>query len=147
MFSVCKALARNRKSSNPRQFFRPTWRVGLKADDDHGGLLEACQSTPLLYASNRAPKLQQRERGDSRGLRLLEEHDEIRVQWREQIERGWLQAQRGETVDGPTAMAWIKERIKTKPERASESGLPASHRALRAMSIGSPRTRYRLPVS
>ena len=26
------------------------------------------------------------------GLRLLKEHDEIRMKWREQIERGWLQA-------------------------------------------------------
>ncbi len=34
------------------------------------------------------------------GLRLLKEHDEIRLKWREQIERGWLQAQRGELVDG-----------------------------------------------
>ena len=24
------------------------------------------------------------------GLRLLKEHDEVRVKWREQIERGWL---------------------------------------------------------
>ena len=30
------------------------------------------------------------------GLRLLKEHDEIRVKWREQIERGWLQAQAGQ---------------------------------------------------
>jgi len=99
-FRLCKRLARHRKSSNPRQFFRPTWRLGLKADDDHGGLLEACQSTPLLYVKNRAPKLQQRERGDSQGLRLPEKHDEIRGQWRELIERGWQQAQRGETVAG-----------------------------------------------
>jgi antitoxin ParD1/3/4 len=32
-------------------------------------------------------------------LRLLKEHDEIRLKWREQIERGWLQAQAGELVD------------------------------------------------
>jgi antitoxin ParD1/3/4 len=37
-------------------------------------------------------------------LRLLKEHDEIRVKWREQIERGWLQAQRGELVDGTLAV-------------------------------------------
>jgi antitoxin ParD1/3/4 len=27
------------------------------------------------------------------GLRLLKEHDDIRMKWREQIERGWLQGQ------------------------------------------------------
>ncbi len=53
------------------------------------------------------------------GLRLLKEHDEIRVKRREQIERGWLQAARGELVDGPTAMAAIRERVKTRArERA-----------------------------
>jgi antitoxin ParD1/3/4 len=51
------------------------------------------------------------------GLRLLKEHDEIRVKWREQIERGWLEAQRGEVVDGAKAMAAIKERIKTKSRK------------------------------
>ena len=51
------------------------------------------------------------------GLRLLKDHDEIRVKWREQIERGWLQAQRGEVVDGPTAMAAIRERVKTKAKK------------------------------
>ena len=51
------------------------------------------------------------------GLRLLKEHDEIRVKWREQIERGWLQAQRGEVVDGPTAMAELRERVKTKARK------------------------------
>jgi len=51
------------------------------------------------------------------GLRLLKEHDEIRVKWREQIERGWLQAERGEVVDGPTAMAAIRERVKTKSRK------------------------------
>ena len=51
------------------------------------------------------------------GLRLLKEHDEIRVKWREQIERGWLQAQRGEVVDGAQAMAEIRERVKTKARK------------------------------
>ena len=51
------------------------------------------------------------------GLRLLKEHDEFRVKWREQIERGWLQAERGEAVDGPTAMAEIRERVKTKARK------------------------------
>jgi hypothetical protein len=31
---------------------------------------------------------------------LLKEHDEVRMKWREQIERGWLQAQAGQVVDG-----------------------------------------------
>ena len=34
------------------------------------------------------------------GLRLLKEHDELRTKWREQIERGWLQARAGQVVDG-----------------------------------------------
>jgi antitoxin ParD1/3/4 len=51
------------------------------------------------------------------GLRLLKEHDDIRVKWREQIERGWLQAQRGEVVDGPKAMAEIRRRIKSKARK------------------------------
>jgi len=45
-------------------------------------------------------------------LRLLKEHDEIRVKWREQIERGWLQAQRGELVDGDEAFRRIDQRSK-----------------------------------
>lgn len=45
-------------------------------------------------------------------LRLLKEHDEIRMKWREQIERGWLQAQRGELVDGDEAFRRADERIK-----------------------------------
>ncbi len=45
-------------------------------------------------------------------LRLFKEHDDIRLKWREQIERGWLQAQRGELVDGVEAFQRIDERIK-----------------------------------
>ena len=45
-------------------------------------------------------------------LRLLKEHDEIRVKWREQIELGWLQAQRGELVDGNDAFRRVDERIR-----------------------------------
>ena len=45
-------------------------------------------------------------------LRLLKEHDEMRVKWREQIEQGWLQAQRGELVDGDVAFDKLEERIK-----------------------------------
>ena len=51
------------------------------------------------------------------GLGLLKEHDEIRAKWREQIERGWLESQRGEVVDGPTAMAKIRARVKTKARK------------------------------
>ncbi len=52
-------------------------------------------------------------------LRLLKEHDEIRVKWREQIERGWLQAQRGELVDGDEAFRRIDKRIKKAGRKAS----------------------------
>ena len=51
------------------------------------------------------------------GLRLLKEHDEVRLRWREQIERGWLQAQNGQLVDGPKAMAEIKARVKTRAKK------------------------------
>ncbi len=46
------------------------------------------------------------------GLRLLKEHDEIRLKWRESIERGWLQAQAGQVADGPLAMADARSRLK-----------------------------------
>jgi antitoxin ParD1/3/4 len=46
------------------------------------------------------------------GLRLLKEHDEIRMKWREQIERGWLQAEAGQVVDGPKAMRDARARLK-----------------------------------
>ena len=46
-------------------------------------------------------------------LRLLKEHDEIRQKWREQIERGWQEAQRGELVDGAEAFRRIDARIKS----------------------------------
>ncbi len=51
------------------------------------------------------------------GLRLLKEHDEVRLKWREQIEKGWLQAQAGNVVDGPTAMAAIKDRLKARSKK------------------------------
>jgi len=51
------------------------------------------------------------------GLRLLKEHDEVCLKWREQIERGWQQAQAGELVDGATAMAGIKERLKGRAKK------------------------------
>ena len=47
------------------------------------------------------------------GLRLLKEHDEIRVKWRDQVERGWLQAQAGQVVDGRKAMRDARTRLKT----------------------------------
>jgi hypothetical protein len=51
------------------------------------------------------------------GLRLLKEHDEIRVKWREQIERGWLESHRDEVVDGPTAMAAVRAGVKAKARK------------------------------
>ena len=47
------------------------------------------------------------------GLRLLKEHDEVRLKWREQIERGWIQAQAGQVVDGHKAMRDARTRLKT----------------------------------
>jgi len=46
------------------------------------------------------------------GLRLLKEHDDIRLKWREQIERGWLQAQSGHVVDGEEVFRKGTARIK-----------------------------------
>ena len=51
------------------------------------------------------------------GLRLLKEHDEVRLKWREQIERGWLQAQAGEVTDGPNAVAAIRHRVSTRAKK------------------------------
>ncbi|MBA2353861.1 MAG: type II toxin-antitoxin system ParD family antitoxin [Acidobacteriota bacterium] len=51
------------------------------------------------------------------GLRLLKEHDEVRLRWREQIERGWLEAQSGRVIDGPKAMAAARERLKQAPKK------------------------------
>jgi antitoxin ParD1/3/4 len=53
------------------------------------------------------------------GLRLLKEHDELRMKWREPIERGWLQAQAGQVVDGPTAMAEARTRVKKLAKKRS----------------------------
>jgi len=47
-------------------------------------------------------------------LRLLKEHDEVRLKWREQIERGWLQAQAGEVVDGDKVFRKVDARIKQR---------------------------------
>ena len=53
------------------------------------------------------------------GLRLLKEHDEIRMKWREQVERGWLQAQAGQVVDGPKVMADARARLKSVSKKRS----------------------------
>ena len=47
-------------------------------------------------------------------LRLLKEHDEVRLKWREQIERGWLQAQAVKVVDGDEVFRKVDERIKQR---------------------------------
>ena len=52
------------------------------------------------------------------GLRLLKEHDELSENWREQIQRGWQEAQRGELVDGATAFRRIRSRL-TKEGRTT----------------------------
>jgi antitoxin ParD1/3/4 len=51
------------------------------------------------------------------GLRLLKEQDEIRLKWREQIERGWMEAQAGHLVDGPRVMTEIKSRLKARTKK------------------------------
>lgn len=51
------------------------------------------------------------------GLRLLKEQDGIRLMWREQIERGWLQAQAGQLIAGPKAMSEIKGHLKSRAKR------------------------------
>lgn len=48
------------------------------------------------------------------GLRLLKEHNEIRMKWREQIERGWLQASAGQVVDGDAVFRKADERIRQR---------------------------------
>lgn len=52
------------------------------------------------------------------GLRLLKEHDEIRLKWREQIERGWHHAQRGELVDGNEVFDRLDKRLKARRTRS-----------------------------
>lgn len=52
-------------------------------------------------------------------LRLLKEHDEVRLKWRDQIERGWLQAQAGKVVDGDEVFRKVDERVK---QRVRERG-------------------------
>jgi antitoxin ParD1/3/4 len=52
------------------------------------------------------------------GLRLLKEHDEIRLKWRDQIERGWQQAQRGELADGNAVFDRLDKRLKARRTRS-----------------------------
>lgn len=51
------------------------------------------------------------------GLRLLKEHDEVRVRWREQIERGWQQAQAGDTVDGAVTVRDMANRVRARTKK------------------------------
>ena len=51
------------------------------------------------------------------GLRLLKEHDDVRRAWREQIERGWVQAQAAQTTDGRRAMAEARTRLKARAKK------------------------------
>jgi antitoxin ParD1/3/4 len=51
------------------------------------------------------------------GLRLLKEHDEVRLKWREQIERGWQQAQAGDLVGGPSTIREIENRLKVRTKK------------------------------
>jgi antitoxin ParD1/3/4 len=51
------------------------------------------------------------------GLRLLKEHDEFRARVRESIERGWAQAHAGDLLDGSTAMAEARQRLKTPSKK------------------------------
>ena len=49
----------------------------------------------------------------------MNEHDEIRLKWREQIERGWRQAQAGRIVDGEEVFRKAEERIKLRARKRS----------------------------
>ena len=53
------------------------------------------------------------------GLRLLRENDELRRSWREQIERGWGEAQVGQFTDGPTVVSGLKARLKAGTTKRS----------------------------
>jgi hypothetical protein len=41
----------------------------------------------------------------------------VRLRWREQIERGWLDVQAGRVVDGPAVMARIKQRLTDRSKK------------------------------
>ena len=54
------------------------------------------------------------------GLRLLKEHDDIRMKWREQIERGWLQAQLGGPSPTPASTGTSSSRRRQRlPKRGA----------------------------
>ena len=74
------------------------------------------------------------------GLRLLKEQDEIRVRWREQIERGWLDAQAGRCRRRLAAsMARIKQRLTTRSKRgvSQRTALPSEPRPTSRPSLTS----------
>ena len=48
----------------------------------------------------------------------MPQEDDVRLKWREQIERGWFQAEAGQLVDGPKAMADIKRRLKSQMKKS-----------------------------
>ena len=52
------------------------------------------------------------------GLRLLEERDQRQSGMRREIEMGWQQLERGETVDGPGVFAEIRKMSKAKRDAA-----------------------------
>jgi hypothetical protein len=60
------------------------------------------------------------------GLRLLKEQDEVRLRWREQIERGWQEAQAGR-LSTVTTRFEASMRASRRPPPASEAdgGVPA----------------------
>jgi antitoxin ParD1/3/4 len=49
------------------------------------------------------------------GLRLLKLRDDTLRSWREQIEQGWAEAQAGDLVDGPKAIAAIRNSLADVP--------------------------------
>jgi putative addiction module CopG family antidote len=51
------------------------------------------------------------------GLRLLVEQEAVRLRWREQIERGWLDAQTGRSADGRETMKRLAQRVAGRPNR------------------------------
>ena len=53
-------------------------------------------------------------------LRLLKEHDEIRVKLRWQIERGWLDAQAGRVVHGRKQRTMLRRRPRELSSCAAE---------------------------
>ena len=67
------------------------------------------------------------------GLWLLQEQDEVRRRWREQIARGWAQAHVGQTRDGRGVMAEAGDRLKA---RATKKAIHDDQRAPEACADG-----------